>query len=54
MINLHESMGSGPESAVRHASVVRHVTDCATLPCNGFMEYKINIAFLEEIYLQLS
>ena len=38
MNNLHESMGPGrnrtatPESAVRHASVVRHVTDCAMRP----------------------
>ena len=34
MINLHESIGPTeiepvtPESAVRHASVVRHHTDC--------------------------
>ena len=35
MINLHESMGpelATPGSAVRHASVARHVTDCATQP----------------------
>ena len=38
MFNLHESMGptgielATPESAVRHASVARHVTDCATRP----------------------
>ena len=36
MINLHESIGPGaiPGSAVRHASVARHVTDCATRPSN--------------------
>ena len=38
MINLHDSMGPhrdrtrDPGSAVRHASVARHVTDCATRP----------------------
>ena len=38
MINLHESMGpdrdqlATPGSAVRHASVARHVTNCATRP----------------------
>ena len=36
MTNLQESMGpdrelATPGSAVRHASVVRHVTNCATL-----------------------
>ena len=41
MINLHESMGpdrdglATPGSAVRHASVARHVTDCATRPGKG-------------------
>ena len=41
MINLHESMGpdrdrlATPGSAVRHASVARHVTDCATRPGGG-------------------
>ena len=30
-------MGPGPGSAVRHASVARHVTDCATRP--GFFQY---------------
>ena len=38
MINLHESMGragielANPGSAVRLASVARHITDCATPP----------------------
>ena len=38
MINLHESMVPAriklatPGSAVRHASVARHATDCATRP----------------------
>ena len=38
MINLHKSMGPGldrthaPGSAVRHASVARHVTDLAMRP----------------------
>ena len=38
MINLHESMGLGgfelatPGSAVRLASVARHVTNCASSP----------------------
>ena len=38
VINLHESMGPAgielatPGSAVRLASVARHVTDCATRP----------------------
>ena len=38
MINLHESMGrtgielATPGSAVRLATVARHVTDCATQP----------------------
>ena len=38
MINLPESIGPGrvelaiPGSAVRYASVARHVTDCATRP----------------------
>ena len=35
MIDLHESMGPGRGSAVRHASVARHVIDCATRP--GFL-----------------
>ena len=52
MINLHKSMGLGrdqtryPESAVRLASVARHVTHCAKQPSdNGW-----NINCLKLIY----
>ena len=36
-----------PGSAVRHASVARHVTDCATRPVDGILtEFKLIQAFI--------
>ena len=54
MINLHESTGidlATPGSAVRHASVARHVTDCATRPGKERSRNGITFKFLPFIYL---